>query len=709
MAERHRGRGDAARDRARRPRPRHDQPQPGGRLRDARRRRARSSARASTRTPAGRTPRSSRWPRPASGPAAAPPWSPWNPATTPAAPAPAAQALVARRGAPGRGRRRTTPTRVAAGGAATLRAAGVQVETGVRAAEAERRQHRLADRRAPGPAVRDLEVRRDAGRALGRRRRHQPVDHLRGGPGRRARAARHCRRDHRRGRHRARRRPPADRPRPARRHAWPSASRCGSWSTPPGVPRPTPGSATAPRATWIAHRGRGRRRAGRPGRPAGAARRAVRPRDPRACCWRAGRRWPARSCAAGLVDRSSATSRPSCSAPARPRWSTPGVTTIAEAIDLDVRRRHAGRARPAHHRAAPQEGGLTCSPASSRSWARSSALTDDGGRLGAARRPRPAGHVRRPARRLDRGQRRLPDRGRHRRRRLHRRRDGRDAATAPRWARCAPATRSTWSGPPTLGSRLGGHLVQGHVDGVGAVIAREPADAVGDGPVLAARRPGPVRGGEGLDHRRRHLADRRRRSATDAFAVGLIPTTLEADHARRQGRRRPGQPGGRRHRQVRRAAARRPAASPPDADAGEPPVAASELRRRGGLMGPLSWLLDAQVTSPARRCWSGRSSATAFGLASRAVRPAPAGLGLARRHDRQRAAVHRLPGRRLRHPAGARPLRAGRPAGLLLRRSASTAGGAGRATAAPTATATGPRWRPAGPPAGSGSACCSRP
>ena len=39
-------------------------------------------------------------------------------------------------------------------------------------------QRRLADRRAPRPAVRDLEVRRDAGRPLGRRRRHQPVDHL---------------------------------------------------------------------------------------------------------------------------------------------------------------------------------------------------------------------------------------------------------------------------------------------------------------------------------------------------------------------------------------------------------------------------------------------------------------------------------------------------------------------------------------------------
>jgi len=31
--------------------------------------------------------------------------------------------------------------------------------------------------------------------------------------------------------------------------------------------------------------------------------------------------------------------------------------------------------------------------------------------------------------------------------------------------------------PLTLGTRLGGHLVQGHVDGVGRIVAREPSDA----------------------------------------------------------------------------------------------------------------------------------------------------------------------------------------------------------------------------------------
>ena len=40
-------------------------------------------------------------------------------------------------------------------------------------------------------------------------------------------------------------------------------------------------------------------------------------------------------------------------------------------------------------------------------------------------------------------------------------------------ALAAGRARSTWSAPPRVGSRLGGHLVQGHVDGVGA--DRSPA------------------------------------------------------------------------------------------------------------------------------------------------------------------------------------------------------------------------------------------
>ena len=58
--------------------------------------------------------------------------------------------------------------------------------------------------------------------------------------------------------------------------------------------------------------------------------------------------------------------------------------------------------------------------------------------------------------------------------------------------------------PVSLAARLGGHIVQGHVDGVGTLIAIEPgADG---GAVLADRRPGgspALRRPQGLDHGRR--------------------------------------------------------------------------------------------------------------------------------------------------------------------------------------------------------------
>ncbi len=58
-----------------------------------------------------------------------------------------------------------------------------------------------------------------------------------------------------------------------------------------------------------------------------------------------------------------------------------------------------------------------------------------------------------------------------------------------------------------VNSRLGGHIVQGHVDGTGRVISPVAVAELGSGAHRAARRPVPVRGGEGLDHGRRHLAD----------------------------------------------------------------------------------------------------------------------------------------------------------------------------------------------------------
>jgi riboflavin synthase len=51
--------------------------------------------------------------------------------------------------------------------------------------------------------------------------------------------------------------------------------------------------------------------------------------------------------------------------------------------------------------------------------------------------------------------------------------------------------------PLALGGRLGGHLVQGHVDGVGRVLARRPAAPGGSGGAPAARRPAAGSGGSG--------------------------------------------------------------------------------------------------------------------------------------------------------------------------------------------------------------------
>jgi riboflavin synthase len=75
-----------------------------------------------------------------------------------------------------------------------------------------------------------------------------------------------------------------------------------------------------------------------------------------------------------------------------------------------------------------------------------------------------------------------------------------------------------------LGSRLGGHLVQGHVDGVSEIIAREPAT---DWEVVRFALPGPLakyvveKGSitiDGVSLTVMTVDD-------DSFAVGLIPTT----------------------------------------------------------------------------------------------------------------------------------------------------------------------------------------
>ena len=154
--------------------------------------------------------------------------------------------------------------------------------TSTSASSAERSRAQLAPylkhRRTGRPWV-VLKLACDARRAHRRARRHEPVDHRRRGPGRRPPPAGRERRGGGRRRHRA---GPTTRRSPSRDAAGPP-TRCGSCSA-----RRRP----APRCTVPRVRGR----AGRPARQLGAA----------ACCrcWsRAGRPSPARSTAAGLVDR----------------------------------------------------------------------------------------------------------------------------------------------------------------------------------------------------------------------------------------------------------------------------------------------------------------------------------------------------------------------------------------------------------------------
>ena len=79
--------------------------------------------------------------------------------------------------------------------------------------------------------------------------------------------------------------------------------------------------------------------------------------------------------------------------------------------------------------------------------------------------------------------------------------------------------------PVTAAGRLGGHLVQGHVDGVGRVLARDAAEhwtvlRIGVPPDIA--RYLAVKGSVAVDGVSLTIVD----VADDAFTVSLIPTTL---------------------------------------------------------------------------------------------------------------------------------------------------------------------------------------
>ena len=77
------------------------------------------------------------------------------------------------------------------------------------------------------------------------------------------------------------------------------------------------------------------------------------------------------------------------------------------------------------------------------------------------------------------------------------------------------------------GEPLGGHIVQGHVDGVGRVRSLEPE---GDGARLTVELPAEIARlsrREGLDHARRSQPHDRR-ARRDWVAIALVPHTLAA-------------------------------------------------------------------------------------------------------------------------------------------------------------------------------------
>jgi riboflavin synthase len=92
--------------------------------------------------------------------------------------------------------------------------------------------------------------------------------------------------------------------------------------------------------------------------------------------------------------------------------------------------------------------------------------------------------------------------------------------------------------PTELGGRLGGHLVQGHVDGVGTILGRAPSqhwDVVTVGLPQALARYVVEKGSVAVDGVSLTVAS----VSADRFTVSLIPTTLALTTL---GRKQPGDP-----------------------------------------------------------------------------------------------------------------------------------------------------------------------
>ena len=122
--------------------------------------------------------------------------------------------------------------------------------------------------------------------------------------------------------------------------------------------------------------------------------------------------------------------------------------------------------------------------------------------------------------------------------------------------RSRPATGSTSSAPSPPTTRLGGHIVQGHVDGTGTVVGRTPGE---HWEVVEIALPAELaryvveKGSITVDGVSLTVVE----AGDDCVHGQPDPETLARTTLGLKQRRRPGQPRGRRHRQVRREAARR--------------------------------------------------------------------------------------------------------------------------------------------------------
>ncbi|RFU39016.1 riboflavin synthase, partial [Actinomadura logoneensis] len=98
----------------------------------------------------------------------------------------------------------------------------------------------------------------------------------------------------------------------------------------------------------------------------------------------------------------------------------------------------------------------------------------------------------------------------------------------------APGARVNLERPVRVSDRLGGHIVQGHVDGVGAILSREPGErwdvvTVSLPPALA--RYVADKGSITVDGVSLTVVE----AAADRFSVALIPTTLALTTLGRKG------------------------------------------------------------------------------------------------------------------------------------------------------------------------------